>query len=155
MAELNKSDTYYTLDTYYDINTMKKFYQFLDFTHFRTLSLERMNEIDEIITKYRNETKAKYKNRMSVMGITANKLMSSSTALGLQNGDEIAYFYIKAVDEKMLYLEIANLAENKDELKELCKRQFGVYDNVIIQLEKYLVNHLDTLQIEKDAEISI
>ena len=142
------------LDCYYDINVMKKFYQFLDFTKFKMLTLERMKEIDQSVAKVRGEL-FKYKNRMSIMGIIANRLMASSQTLGLQNGDEIAYFYIKAVDENLLYLEITNIAENKEELKELCKRKFGVYDNVIIQLERYLVNHLDNLQIEKDAEMSI
>ena len=41
---------------------------------------------------------------MSVMGLTVNKLMTSFASFGLQNGDEIAYFYIKVADEKMLYL---------------------------------------------------
>ena len=142
------------LDAYYDINVMRKFYQFIEFTNFKLLTPERMAEIDQSVGKIKGEL-AKYRNRMSIMGIVANRLMASSQTLGLQNGDEIAYFYIKAVDENLLYLEIANLAENKEELKELCKRQFGVYDNVIIQLERYLVNRLDTLQIEKDAEMSI
>ena len=142
------------LDCYYDIDTMKKFYKFIDFSNFRLLTIERMAEIDQIVSKIKGEM-AKYKNRMSVMAIVANRLMTSSQTLGLKNGDEIAYFYIKAVDEKLLYLEIANLAENKDELRKLCKRQFGVYDNVIIQLERYLVNRLDALLIEKDAEMSI
>ncbi len=142
------------LDAYYDINVMRKFYQFIEFTNFKLLTPERMAEIDQSVGKIKGEL-AKYRNRMSIMGIVANRLMASSQTLGLQNGDEIAYFYIKAVDENLLYLEIANLAENKEELKELCKRQFGVYDNVIIQLERYLVNRLDALQIEKDAEISI
>ena len=112
----------YKLDTYYDVNTMKKFYQFLEFGKFNSLSVERMQELDEIATKYKNEATAKYKNRMSIMAITANKLLSSSTNLGLQNGDEIAYFYIKVVDDRLLYLEIANLAENKEELSTLCKK---------------------------------
>ena len=143
-----------SFDTYYDVNTMKKFYQFLDFTNFKLLNTERMAEIDQIASKFRGEM-AKYKSRMSVMGIIANRLIASSQTLGLQNGDEIAYFYIKVVDDRLLYLELANLAENKEELRELCKRQFGVYDNVIIYMEKCLVNRLDLLQIEKDAEMSI
>ena len=143
-----------SLDTYYDVDTMKKFYQFLDFTNFKSLTTERMAEIDQIISKIKGEM-AKYKSRMSIMGIIANRLMASSQTLGLQNGDEIAYFYIKIVDADLLYLELANLAENKEELRELCKRRFGVYDNVIIQIERYLVNRLDSLQIEKDAEMSI
>ena len=143
-----------SLDAYYDLNTMKKFYQFLDFTNFKLLTIERMAEIDQIVSKLKGEM-AKYKSKMSIMGIIANRLMASSQSLGLKNGDEIAYFYIKIVDEKLIYLEIAELAENRHELATLCKRRFGVYDNVIIQLEKYLVNRLDALQIEKDAEMSI
>ena len=139
-----------SLDAYYDVNTMKKFYQFLDFTNFKLLTTERMAEIDQIASKLKGEM-AKYKSRMSIMGIIANRLMASSQSLGLQNGDEIAYFYIKVVDDNLLYLELANLAENKEELKELCKRRFGVYDNVIIQIERYLVNRLENLQIEKDT----
>ena len=38
----------YKLDTYYDVNTMKKFYQFLEFGKFNSLSVERMQELDEI-----------------------------------------------------------------------------------------------------------
>ena len=139
-----------SLDCYYDIDAMKKFYQFIDFSNFKLLTTERMAEIDQIATKLKGEL-AKYKSRMSIMGIVANRLMASSQSLGLLNGDEIAYFYIKVVDDNLLYLELANLAENKEELRELCKRRFGVYDNVIIQLEKFLVNRLDNLQIEKDA----
>lgn len=141
-------------DSYYDVDTMKKFYQFIDFTSFRSLTPERMTEIDELVSKIKRET-TKYKNRMSLMGVIANRLLASSQSLGLKNGDEIAYFYIKAVDENMLYLELNNLAENKEELRELCKRQFGVYDNVIIYMERCLANRLDSLQIEKDAEMSI
>ena len=141
-------------DSYYDVDTMKKFYQFIDFTSFRSLTPERITEIDELVSKIKRET-AKYKNRMSLMGVIANRLLASSQSLGLKNGDEIAYFYIKAVDENMLYLELNNLAENKEELRELCKRQFGVYDNVIIYMERCLANRLDSLQIEKDAEMSI
>ena len=143
-----------SLDAYYDLNTMKKFYQFLDFTNFKLLTIERMAEIDQIVSKLKGEM-AKYKSKMSIMGIIANRLMASSQSLGLKNGDEIAYFYIKAVDENMLYLELNNLAENKEELRELCKRQFGIYDNVIIYMERCLANRLDSLQIEKDAEMSI
>ena len=141
-------------DSYYDVDTMKKFYQFIDFTSFRSLTPERITEIDELVSKIKRET-AKYKNRMSLMGVIANRLLASSQSLGLKNGDEIAYFYIKAVDENMLYLELNNLAENKEELRELCKRQFGIYDNVIIYMERCLANRLDSLQIEKDAEMSI
>ena len=142
------------LDAYYDVDTMKKFYQFINFTSFRTLTAERMAEIDELVSKIKREM-AKYKNRMSLMGVIANRLLASSQSLGLQNGDEIAYFYIKAVDENMLYLELNNLAESKEELRDLCKRQFGVYDNVIIYMERCLDNRLESLQIEKDAEMSI
>lgn len=143
------------LETFYDIDTMKKFYHFLNFGKFQSLSTERMKEIEEIANKFKNETTSRYKNKMSVMEITANRLLASSQSLGLLNGDEIAYFYIKVVDDSLLYLNLAYLAKDKDELIEFCKRQFGVYDNVIIQIEKYLVNRLDALQIEKDAEISI
>lgn len=144
----------YNFDCYYSQENMKKFYQSINFSRFENLSLERMQEIEKEAEKLRN-IMSKYKNRMSVMGIVANRLLASSQSLGLLNGDEIAYFYIKVVDNNLLYLELANLAENKEELRELCKRQFGVYDNVIIYMEKYLVNRLDSLQIEKDAEMSI
>ena len=115
-----------SLDCYYDIDVMKKFYQFIDFSNFKLLTTERMAEIDQIATKLKGEL-AKYKSRMSIMGIVANRLMASSQSLGLLNGDEIAYFYLKVVDDNLLYLELANLAENKEELRELCKRRFGVY----------------------------
>ena len=49
------------LETYYDVDTMKKFYQFLNFGRFQSLSLERMKEIDEIATTYKNKITAKYK----------------------------------------------------------------------------------------------
>ena len=142
------------LDCHYNIDTMKKFYQFIDFTNFKLLTQDRIIELDQKAAKIKGEM-AKYRNRMSVMGIVANRLMASSQSLGLKNGDEIAYFYIKVVDDNLLYLELANIATDKEELKDLCIRKFGVYDNVIIHLEKYLVNRLDSLQIEKDAEMSI
>ena len=80
------------LDCYYDIDTMKKFYQFIDFTNFKLLTPERIEALDQVITKFKGEM-VKYKSRMSIMGITANRLMASSQRLGLQNGDEIAYFF--------------------------------------------------------------
>ena len=144
----------YSFDCYYSQENMKKFYQSINFSHFETLTLDKMHELDKKAEKLRN-TLGKYKNRMSIMGIVANRLLASSQTLGLLTGDEIAYFYLKVVDNNLLYLEIANLAENKEELRELCKRQFGVYDNVIIYMEKCLINRLESLQIEKDAELSI
>ena len=144
----------YSFDCYYSQENMKKFYQSINFSHFETLTLDKMHELDKKAEKLRN-TLGKYKNRMSIMGIVANRLLASSKSLGLLTGDEIAYYYIKVVDNNLLYLELANLVKSKYELVTLCKRQFGVYDNVIIQLERYLVNRLDSLQIEKDAEMSI
>ncbi len=143
------------LDVFYNVDIMKKFYQFLDFSRFNTLSLERMQEIDKLIISFKNRTNSKYNNRMSVMSYTANRLMTSSQQMGLLNGDEIAYFYIKVVDDSLLFLELATLAEDKDELRELCKRKFGVYDNVIIHMEKCLVNRLEAIELEQEENMTI
>ena len=56
--------------------------------------------------------------------------------MGLETGDEVAYFFIKLLDPTLLHLEAFESANLADEMKEFCFRTFRVFDKNMITLQK-------------------
>ena len=122
----------------YNRETILKFYRLLDFTYFIHLSKERIDEIDKVIEKNRIYFTKDTAILPTLMTFVAEKLLTSAQRYGLQNGDEIAYFYIKMIDSNLLFLEAFESANKEDELKDYCMRNFRIYDRMVINLEKAL-----------------
>lgn len=126
----------YKMQRFFDKQVIIKFYKTLKFNNFKTLNLDRIQEIDEIVERYRPIFINNTIGLLTLMHYTAERLITSSRNYGLTNGDEKAYFYMKMVDPDFLFLEVYEAANMKDEIKDFSMKNFRIYDGVLIKLEK-------------------
>lgn len=122
--------------TFFDIKVIRKFYGILNFSGFNTIAPERVKEIDEITDFWRPIFINNTVSLRSLMHYTAEKMITSSKNYGLTTGEEIAYFYIKIIDPDFYFLEASECANTMDDMKDLCFKNFGIYDAALIKLEK-------------------
>lgn len=119
-----------------NFTSIRNFYRVVKFRNFNTLDIERKEIIDSTLPswiEYFNERSTGYLTRMT---LAAERLTTSPKTYGLLNGDEQAYFFIKIVDPDFLMLEVFEVARTQDEIKDLCIKNFGFYDRVMIHLEQ-------------------
>lgn len=141
----------------YNIKSIEKFYKLLNFIDFSSITLERKNEIDEIIYKSQDLFLLNTTGLLTLMTFVAEKLTTSYTNFGLQNKAEIAYFFISIIDPTLLFLEVYECANLESEIKEICFKNFHFYDKYLILLEKkyndyfkiYLSNELWSRELIK------
>ena len=134
------------IDIVYNKEQLKKFYSSLKWHNFKNLTLERMNELDNLVMNYKNILpKAFTYSTPSLMYRTSEILMHENN-FGFQNTDELLYFYIQVVDSNLKFLELATLAQSKEEFKKMSIMQFGIYDNVITLIEAKLKIRLEELK---------
>ena len=134
------------IDIVYNREQLKKFYSSLKWNNFKNLTLERMSEIDNLVIGYKNNLPRAFTyTTPSIMYRTSEILMHENN-FGFQNTDELLYFYIQVVDSNLKFLELATLAESKEEFKKMCVMQFGIYDNVITLIEVKLKTRLEELE---------
>ena len=84
----------------------------------------------------------------------AEFLLRKSDYVGLKNNDEKAYIYVTTTDPTLQLFELYDaFKDDKQALKEICIKKFGIYDPVLISLERMYVsflNHLESINEEKE-----
>ncbi len=114
------------------------FYKKIKFSNFKNLTAKRTQELDELVAKWWSYFHDRSAGFLTLSFNVSQKLTVSSRGLGLKNGDEIFYFYIKMLDPSFVLLEIYEISNQKDELKELAELNFGIFDPYLLKLEKLL-----------------
>ncbi len=128
--------------------SINNFYRILRYQRFTTISEERKVELDALVEKWRYFFQNQTSGKQALMTYVAEKLTVSSKSIGLVNGDESAYFYVKMVDPELKFLEAYEMANKKEEIKQICEMNFGFYDMALIKLEYFLNLHF--MEYEKD-----
>ena len=124
------------------------FYKNLNYYGFKTINSERKNYLNEIIISYYNDL---YSNNIKeTMYKTILWLYTNAKKLNIKNGDEFAYIYINIVDPRLLFLEVHEIANTKEEEKGFSLNNFGIYDPALIKIEmkfneKFKLYNLDEL----------
>ena len=123
------------------------FYSTLNYYGFKTISEERKNYLNEIIMQnYNSLYQEDLKSRMYK---TIIWLYTNSKKLALKNGDELAYIYINIVDPSLLFLEVHEVANTKEEEKGFCYNNFGLYDPALIRLETKFNEHFRLYNLDE------
>ena len=135
---------------YYNKEVVIKFYKTLKFTGFTQISDQRKEELDIIVAKNIIALKKKTVGPLSLMTYVAGRLTACSNTIGLNNGDEKAYFFIKVVDPKLEHLAVHESAMTISEIKENCLNKFQIYDKNLIKLEKC---YNERFQVYKPEEL--
>ena len=129
---LEKSDRF-------SIETVLKFYSYLyrnlRFTGFETLTPERCAELDRLAARWEYFFVSKTTGYRAKLNLVAEKLSTSHKSMGLDTGDEVAYFFIKIMDPTLLHLEAYESANKVEESKEFCFKTFRLYDKNMINLQ--------------------
>lgn len=69
--------------------------------------------------------------------ITSERLITSSnTKFNINTKEELAYFFINAVDPELKFLEAYEQTQDKESLKRLCFINFGIYIPALFKIEK-------------------
>ena len=124
------------MHNYFNKEIIIKFYRTLDFTDFMSITDERRNELDKLITRYSFYFKSQSIGPLSLMTLVAERLVTSYKSFGLSNGDEKAYFFIKLIDPELQHLAVYESANKIPQIKEYCMKNFRIYDKYLIHLEK-------------------
>ena len=114
------------------------FYKKIKFSSFKNLTSERAQEIDDLVAKWWSYFHDHSLGFLTLVFNLSQKLTVSSRGLGLKNGDEIFYFYVKMLDPSLVLLEIYEISSQKEDLKKLAELNFGIYDPYLLKLEKLL-----------------
>ena len=133
-------------------DTIVRFYKLLNYPTFDSLDEQRISELDESIRKDRPGYVNRTIGRLSLMTRVSEKVYVSNQRLGLNTTDEQAYYYVKIIDPDFLFLEAFESANTAEELKALCKQNFGFCDGYLIKLEKSLSKKLKELNPELEEE---
>lgn len=126
----------------YQPATVLNFYKKTKFYKFSTLTPERCQEIDELVQKWWVYFHSHAIGFLTLVHNLSQKLTISSRTLGLLNGDEIFYFYVKMLDPSLVLLEIYETCCQKEDIKKLAELNFGVYDGYLLRLEVLLNKRL-------------
>jgi len=120
----------------YNPKKIKKFYSSIAYTKFFKLSEDRKSFIEEQVISNITYFKMDTTDYASFVTSVATKLTDKPVYLGLQNDDEILYFYIKMVDPDFLFLEIYESFANKHDMREVALSNLGYYDYTLMMIEK-------------------
>ncbi|MBE6156766.1 MAG: hypothetical protein E7161_03360 [Firmicutes bacterium] len=122
-------------------NILISFYKNLHFKGFKTITDDRKKELDDIVLKwfsiFHNTDNINDDKNIGFMSRVAWRLICDSHYLGLNTGDEIAYFFVNIVDPELIFLECYEAANSKEELLKFCRMNFQTYDAKMIVVEKY------------------
>jgi len=121
-------------------NILISFYRNLNFKGFKTITDERKKELDKIVLKWFSflHSANVYDDRnLAFMSRVAWRLICDSQVFGLENGDEIAYFFVNIVDPDLIFLECYEAANFKEDLIKYCQINFHIYDAKMIIIERY------------------
>ncbi len=119
------------------------FYQKIKFTKFKRLTKERCQEIDELVAQFWpffHDDSSDFLNQCYNIVLY---LITSYHKIGLKNGNEIYYFYIKMTDPSLVLLEIYETSNKREEIKNLAELNFGFYDPELLKLEIILNKHFN------------
>ena len=131
-------------------NNVINFYKKIKFSKFKNLTKERCLEIDELVNNWWAYFHNNAVSFLVVSYLVADKLTTSAKTMGLNNGDETFYFYIKMLDPSLVMLEIYETANTTEELQELVTKNFPIFDHYLLKLEQ-LLN--EQLQIYKPEDL--
>lgn len=135
------------MKSYFNKTTIAKLYCYIRNYTFESLSDEKIKELDDFVDYWRYYFTNDYAGLLSTMTFTAEKMIVSNGRYGVKTWEEKAYFYIKIIDPDFLFLEAHETGNTMQEIKDLCKLNFGIYDPYLIELEKRLYKRL---QIKED-----
>lgn len=122
--------------TVFNPDAIKKFYSILKFTGFRKLTEDRKQILDTFIAKYRDNFLENSCGPLSLACYTAEKLTTNPKKFSIENDDERVYVYIKILDPDFKFLEAYEMANLKDEVREICFVNFHYYDPNMILFER-------------------
>ena len=121
---------------YFRKDVILKFYQYLGKIDFTTITNDRRKEIDLIVAKHNYYFKTNSIGFLTLMTFVAERLTTSYKTYGLLDKNEAAYFYINIIDPNLLFLEVYEAANMKQEQKDFSFLNFGIYDKYLMFLEK-------------------
>lgn len=105
---------------------------------FLFLTTKRLEELKNLAEESRPYFNRGITSLAGLMSLSACKLTTSARNFGLQNSDEIIFFYLTLVDPDFLFLEAYECANRKDQIEPLCIANIGIYDPYIIYYEVLL-----------------
>lgn len=111
----------------YKPETIRKFYkkQALDFSHFDELSPDRVNEINDLVDKWRHYFETEIDGFGPRMTFAVEKLTTGAEKkFHLFGSDEKLYFFVKMVDPDFLFLEAYESSNTEKQFIAYCKRNF-------------------------------
>lgn len=129
-------------------NDLIKFYKSLTNINYNDLTEERIKEINTLVSVWKEYFNVGIKNIKSLIFMSAHTLLFAKEKIGLKNDAEVIYFFIQMVDPSFMFLEAYECANTKEELKELCLKNFELYDPIIINFEKSLNKLFNFINID-------
>lgn len=140
---------------YCNIEEIKEFYKNVlpGFTNFKKITPERQEALDKLAYFYAGFFRQKTQNIKTTMYKAASEITRYKDKLGLQNSDEILYFYIRTADPNMEFYKLALMYPEKEERIEHFKEYFLIYDGKLIALETMYFNRFMKNTQEETNEI--
>ncbi len=130
--------------------TISRFYSELfgsmEFSNFESIDEERKAELDKLASMWRFRLQTAANGFKSRMNLLAEKLtISYKTTFKLKNGDEVAYFYIQTLDPELRFLEIYEVGNTIEDIRNLCMLNYRIFDKKLIKLEKLLNDRMQQI----------
>lgn len=127
---------------YCNVEEIRDFYNDVipGFTKFTKITPERQEALDKLAYFYAGFFRQKTQNIKTIMYKAVVEITRNKDKLGLQNSDEILYFYIRTADPNMEFYKLSLMYPEKEERIEHFKEYFLIYDGKLIALETMCFN---------------
>lgn len=126
------------------LETANKLLRIIKDANFYSISSDRLEKIDKIVDKFKRSYIILNESMKISILFTSDKLIASyKTKFSLLDENELAYFFINVVDPELKLIELYNIANSKEELKELCFKECGLYPPLLIKIENRYSNYLE------------
>ena len=122
------------MKNYFKKQTVVHFYSHIINVNLNNLTDEQIESLEDAVRNWSHFFNHETHGILSRMTFTAEKMTISNGTYGPKTWEEKLYFYIRMVDPNFLFLEAHESGNTMDEIKKLCKLNFGIYDPYIIQL---------------------
>lgn len=126
------------------LETANKLLRIIKDANFYSISSDRLEKIDKLVDKFKRSYIILNESMKISILFTSDKLIASyKTKFSLLDENELAYFFINVVDPELKLIELYNIANSKEELKELCFKECGLYPPLLIKIENRYSNYLE------------
>lgn len=127
---------------YFNKQTVAQFYSRVLKVDLNALTDEQIENLEAAVKNWTYFFNHQTHGMLSKMTFTAERMIVSNGVYGPKTWEEKLYFYIRMVDPNFLFLEANECGNTMDEIKALCRLNFGIYDPYLIQFEKALYKRL-------------